>query len=199
MGPTFAWGWEHTGPVWAARAYPPGSGQDHLGLASVSSDHMLAALSPGINVLTIHPRYWSFYSFVLDEFWSRDLPRSKPAFRDFYRPREAIFSTACHVCDAPQHIGLTGNIVGSRTVSTLAGAEQFDPTFNYIKEPLGGYSLYYRSVMEAMGLLVAARPSNGVRLNALTPNGRALASACRDAISKTALWKDYLGRELERR
>jgi hypothetical protein len=198
MGTTFTWGRENTGPVWGARAYPPGSGQDHLGLGSVSSDHILASLSPGINVLTIHPRYWSFYSFVLDEFWARDLPRSRVAFRDFYRPREAVFSMACHVCDAKEHATLTSNIVGSRMVSALSGNEEFDPNFNYIKEPLGGYSLYYRSVMEAMGILVVARPSNGFLYDALTPSGRALASAYRDAISSTALWRDYLDGELAR-
>jgi hypothetical protein len=59
------WGRDETGPVWGARAFAPKSGQDHLGLGSVSSDRILSALSPGINVLTIHPRYWSFYSWCL--------------------------------------------------------------------------------------------------------------------------------------
>ena len=88
------WGWDETGPVWGTRAYPPKSGQDHLGLGSVSSDRLLPALSPGINVLTIHPRYWSFYAWVLDDFWAADLPRNRVSFRDFYRPREAMFSMA---------------------------------------------------------------------------------------------------------
>jgi len=57
----------------------------------VSSDRILPALSPGINVLTIHPRYWSFYSWVLDDFWSADLSRNRAAFVSFYRPREAVF------------------------------------------------------------------------------------------------------------
>lgn len=51
VGPV--WGVERTGPAWAARAYPPAAGQDHLGLGSVSSDRILPMLSPGINVLTI--------------------------------------------------------------------------------------------------------------------------------------------------
>lgn len=196
MGPTFAWGWEHTGPVWAARAYPPGSGQDHLGLGSVSSDRLLPALSPAVNVQTIHPRYWSFYSFVLDEFWNRELPRTKTAFRDFYRPREALFSMACHVCDAKEHATVGGSIVGSRAVSPLANGDQFDPAMNYIKEPLGGYALYYRSVMESMGILVASRPGNGILFDAPTHTGRAIAAAYRDAISSTSLWRNHLNGEL---
>jgi hypothetical protein len=60
--------------------YQPSTGMDHLGLASVSQDQILRALSPGINVLTIHPRYWSFYLWLLTEFWERDLPRTQIAW-----------------------------------------------------------------------------------------------------------------------
>jgi hypothetical protein len=166
-------------------------------LGSVSSDRILPALSPGINVLTIHPRYWSFYSFVLDEFWSRDLPRTRTAFRDFYRPREAVFAMACHVCDAKEHATVVGNIVGSRRVAPLSRDHDFDPGFDYIKQPLGGYGLYYRSVMEATGTLVIATPANGFLFDALTETGRGIAAAYRDAISSTVLWRDRLNGTLE--
>ena len=73
-------------PYWTERMFLPGGGQDHLGLGSVVTDRILPRLSPGINVLTIHPRYWSFYAFVLDEFWDRDLPRTRAALREWYRP-----------------------------------------------------------------------------------------------------------------
>ncbi|PXW30399.1 UNVERIFIED_CONTAM: hypothetical protein DES50_108209 [Williamsia faeni] len=194
--PGLVWGWEHTGPVWGAKAYPPMSGQDHLGLGSVSSDRILPTLSPGINVLTVHPRYWSFYSFVIDEFWARHLPRTRAAFRDFYRPREALFSMACHVCDTKEHATVGGNVIGSRRVSSLALGNSFDPAFDYIKEPLGGYSLY-RSAMEATGILVIATPANGFAFDALTPTGRALAAAYRDAISSTELWRNHLSGTLD--
>ena len=48
-------------PQWIAKMYEPKKGRDHLGLGSVSSDQILPRLSPGINVLTIYPRYHSFY------------------------------------------------------------------------------------------------------------------------------------------
>jgi hypothetical protein len=121
------WGWDETGPVWGARAYAPKSGQDHLGLGSVSSDQILPILSLGINVLTIHPRYWSFYSWVLDDFWTADLPRISSAFRDFYQPREALFAMGCHVCDASEHRTLIANVVGSRRVGPKAEDAEFDP------------------------------------------------------------------------
>lgn len=92
-------------PAWIARMYPGKVGRDHLGLGSVSSDQILPSLSPGINVLTIHPRYFSFYVFLLDEYWSRDLPRSTAGFSAFYRPRESIFSIGAHLCEQPEHDG----------------------------------------------------------------------------------------------
>lgn len=193
----YAWGWDNTGPAWGARVYPPTSGQDHLGLGSVSSDRILPALSPGINVLTVHPRYWSFYLFVLDEFWSRDLPRTRSAFRDFYRPREAVFAMACHVCDAPEHATLGGNINGSRRVSPLSQQSHFDPRFDYIKEQLGGYGLYYRSTMETTGTIVTATPASGFLFDAPTDTGRAIADAYRKAISPTVMWRDHLSMALD--
>lgn len=189
------WGWDQTGPVWGARAFAPKSGQDHLGLGSVSSDRILPTLSPGINVLTVHPRYWSFYAWVLDEFWARDLPRTSRAFIDFYRPREALFAMACHVCE--EHGTLMANVVGSRRIGPLADEATFDPTFDYIKEPLGGYGLYYRSAMEQTGTVVVARPSNGFPFDAPTPSGRALADAFRRAIAGTRLATTLSG-ELEK-
>ncbi|WP_211841729.1 hypothetical protein [Rudaeicoccus suwonensis] len=63
----------------------------------------------------------------------------------------------------------------------------FDPGFDYIKEPLGGYGLYYRSAMEQTGVVIVARPSNGFPFDAPTPTGRALADAFRRAIAGTRL------------
>lgn len=188
---TDVWGFERTGPAWGAHMYYPKSGQDHLGLGSISSDRILPMLSPAINVQTIHPRYWSFYLFVLDEFWSRDLPRSTVAYRGFYRPREALFSMACHVCEADEHATFAATIVGSRKTSSMSAQENFDPHTNYIKEGLGGYGLYYRSTMEAMGTLIVANPQNGFLFDAPTDVGRGIAQAYRDAISPTALWRNY--------
>ena len=73
-----------------------------------------------------------------------DLPRTRSAFRGFYRPREALFAMACHVCDAPEHSSLVANIVGSRRISAKADEADFDPRFDYIKESLGGS---YRPVL----------------------------------------------------
>ena len=112
-------------------------GRDHLGLGSVSSDQILPTLSPGVNVLTIHPRYHSFYTFLLDEFWQRDRPRSRDAWVRFYRPREIIFSVGAYLCDQPEH-GDLGTVVGGQKTKSLAAQQHdtYDTTFNYGSETL---------------------------------------------------------------
>jgi len=77
------------------------------------------------------------------------------------------------------------------------GLNQFDPGLDYIKQSLGGYGLYYRSVMEFMGTLVCATPTKGFSFDALTETGRAIAAAYRNAISSTVLWRDHLGGDLK--
>lgn len=66
-------------PVGQRSLFKPGGGQDHLGLGPAVKDRILPRVSPGINVLRVHPRYWSFYSFVLSEFWKRGLSSDDPA------------------------------------------------------------------------------------------------------------------------
>lgn len=54
---------------WILCQYAPKTGRDHLGLNEVNSGGILASLSPSVNVLTVHPRYHSFYCFVLKRCW----------------------------------------------------------------------------------------------------------------------------------
>ncbi len=185
---TSEWGWDKTGPVWGVRVYAPKGGQDHLGLGSVSSDRILPVLSPGINVLTIHPRYWSFYAWVLSSFWiHEELKRSRATFEAFYRPREALFAMACHICDAPEHATILGNVVGALRIRRLRDDQVFNPQYNYIEAPLGGYGLYYRSTMEAMGLLVIGGRGSGFPVDAPRSSGRALGVAYGSAVETTRL------------
>lgn len=180
---------------WTEKLYPPSRGQDHLGLGSVSSDQILPKLSPGIVVQTVHPRYWSFYVFLLDEFWRRDLPRTRRDFSRFYRPREGIFAVGAHLCDRPEHPrdGLMQAIVGTIRAGALARQDPpvYDAQFNYIKDALGGYGLYYSASIAAMGLTLTALPGAGLPFDTPTPEGRILASAFRDAIAVTTYYREY--------
>jgi hypothetical protein len=177
-------------PRWIAHMYAASSGEDHLGLASVSSDQILPMLSPTVNVLTIHPRYHSFYAFLLDEFWRRDLPRSPRAWVQFFRPRDFIYSIAMHLCDRDEH-DLTGGVTGSRKTGPIAAREPstFDTATDYIKERLGGYGLYYRSVLAGLGLVYPGGPRLPYPVDVPTEKGKELAAAFRRAIEHTAYYQ----------
>ncbi|MDP9312412.1 MAG: hypothetical protein M3R24_16270 [Chloroflexota bacterium] len=176
--------------------YPGKVGRDHLGLASVSQDQILPTLSPGINVLTIHPRYHGFYVFLLDEYWRRDRPRSRNAFSQFYRPREFIFSVGAHLCDEPEH-GSLGDIIGSQKTDGLARRRlpRYDTTADYIKSDLGGYGLYYRSVMAELGLIYPGGPGFPTPVDVPTEKGKELAAAFRQAVENTVYFREYFGHD----
>ena len=183
-------------PQWIAKMYPSKVGRDHLGLGSVSSDQILPSLSPAINVLNHHPRYYSFYVFLLDEFWKRDRPRSTNAWVDFYRPREFIFSLGgylpAHNADCPEH-GDMGKIVGGNITYGLALAEQptYDTQTYYIKSPLGGYGLYYRTVMAELGLIFPGGRGFPYPVDVPSEKGKEVADAFREAIKNSIYFRDY--------
>ena len=180
-------------PQWIERMFAAKVGRDHLGLGSVSSDQILPSLSPGINVLTIHPRYFSFYAFLLDEYWQRDLPRSDKAFSAFYRPHECIFSIGAHLCQQPEHERVV-TIVGSQKTSGLAlqALPTYDPMFHYIKSDLGGYGLYYRSVMAELGVIYPGGPKPlPYPVDVPSEQGKRLAAAYRRAVQHTQYYREY--------
>ena len=181
-------------PQWTAELRRPASGLDHLGLGSVSSAQILTRLVPGINVQSTHPRYHAFYAFLLDEFWRRDgLPRDRSAWREFFRPRAFAFSVASNLCDHPGFDGTFGGVVGSVRTGPLARRppeDGYDVQYDYIKEPLGGYGLYYRTLMATLGLIYPS-PESGYPIDVPTEQGQRVAAAFREAISGTTYWSEF--------
>ena len=167
-------------------------GRDHLGLGSVSSDQILPSLSPSINVLNFHPRYHSFYAFLLDEFWRRDLPRSQSAWIVFFRPREFIFSIGAHMCDQPEH-GQLGRIVGSQQAGPLAAQNltTYLSNTNYIVSELGGYGLYYRTVMAELGIIYPGGKGFPYPVDVPTEYGKEVADAFRQSVRSTQYFQHY--------
>ena len=183
-------------PYWTEKMYKPAGGQDHLGVGSVVTDRILPRLSPGINVLTIHPRYWSFYAFALSEYWKRDLPRTKAALRGWYRPLECIYSVACSLCENSDHFGTP---VGTRQIARIVRDEPdgFDPQFDYMKSAMGGYGLYYATVMQSVGLVALADRRLGLPVDAVTPEGQVVADAFRAVIADTEYYRNWIDRHDE--
>lgn len=180
-------------PQWIAKMYKGKPGLDHLGLGSVTSDQILPTLSPSINVLNFHPRYYSFYTFLVYEYWQTERLRSRQSWVDFYRPREFIFSVGANMCDQPEH-GEMGNIVGSQKTYSLArNDDDFDTTFHYIDTDLGGYGLYYRSVIAQMGLIFPGGRGFQYPVDSPTKLGEEIALAFREGVKDTEYYRDYFG------
>ena len=167
-------------------------GRDHLGLGSVSSDQILPSLSPSINVLTFHPRYHSFYAFLVDEFWQRDLPRTQEAWIEFFRPRDFIYSLGANLCNQPEH-GQMGNIVGGQKTAPLAAQKRefYDYDSEYIKNELGGYGLYYRSVMAEVGLIYPGGRGFLYPVDVPSEYGKEVAFSFRKVIQPTIYYQKY--------
>ena len=186
---------QHVRPMWTEKMYLTVGGQDHLGIGSVVTDKILPLLSPGINVLTPRPRYWSFYAFVIDEFWKRDLPRTGPSFRRFMRQKESIFSAAGHFCSNPEHGAMP---IGSRRVGPLVAENKksYSTNFDYMKSSGGGYGLYYATAMQATGVVRLADKELGLPVDAVTPVlGVEVAESFRNAISGTKYWQKYFDQD----
>lgn len=186
-------------PQWTAKMYPAKVGRDHLGLGSVSSDQILPALVPGINVLTFHPRYHSFYAFLLDEFWHQELPHNSAAWRAFFRPRDFIFCLGAYLCDRTEH-GEMRNIVGGQKTAAQAQSrlDSYPTTFPYIESDLGGYGLYYRSVMIELELIYPGGPGFPYPLDLPSEAGQRLAAAFRTAVQNTTYYLHYFAQDPDR-
>lgn len=182
-------------PQWTARAFRFIKGRDHLGLGAVSSGGILESLAHGINVLTIHPRYHSFYTFVLDEFWRRELPRSRREFVKFYRPCEYVFSLGVYFCDLEEH-GKLSNVVGWERVIPQGNLdlELYEQNFDYIKSELGGYGLYYRAVISNIGLIYQGGTGSPFPIDVPTERGKEVAGLFRKAIEETEYYREYFGK-----
>lgn len=182
----FAWG----APRWTAAMYPRKTGMDHLGLASVSQDRVLPQLSPGINVLTIHPRYWSVYAWLLTEFWERDLPRTGVAWGRFLKPRERIFVAAVLSC--PRHGTEIQEVAGKLRIRKEVddGVASFDPMAPYLKNSRGGYPIYAAAVAQ-LGFSALDRDLAQASCDAPSPMGRQTGFALREWIEPTTYYREY--------
>jgi hypothetical protein len=170
--------------------YQPSTGMDHLGLASVSQDRILPVLSPGVNVLTVHARYWSFYTWLLTEFWDRELPRTQASWGRFLKPRERIFVAAVLSC--PRHGADIPEVGGKRRISSEidAGSTEFDPNAPYLKNARGGYPIY-ASAISQLGLSVLERDLDQANCDAPTPTGRKVGLALREWVADTSYFVTY--------
>jgi hypothetical protein len=88
-------------------------------------------------------------------------------------------------------------IVGGQKTSPLAyrQLDVYDTTYDYIKSELGGYGLYYRSVIAELGLVYPGGPGFPYDVDVPTERGKEVAAAFRKAVHNTAYYHDYFGED----
>lgn len=86
-----------------------------------------------------------------------------------------------------------GSIVGGQKTGPLASQElsAYNTSTHYIESNLGGYGLYYRTVMAELGLIIPAVPGVDLPVDLPTEFGREIAQAYRTAIKETAYYEKY--------
>jgi hypothetical protein len=91
-----------------------------------------------------------------------------------------------------------GNIVGGQKTGPLASMKMdvydYDP--EYIKNDLGGYGLYYRTVMAEVGLIYPGGIGFPYLVDVPSEYGKEVASAFREAIQSTTYYQQYFDQAL---
>jgi len=147
-----------------------------------------------VNVLTVHPRYWSVYLWLLTEFWDRDLPRTNAAWGRFLKPRERIFVAAVLSC--PRH-GVEIPQVGGkdRVGKDLAeGAPRIASSAPYLKNSRGGYPIYASAIAQ-MGLSVLDAEQKQFSCDAPSEAGRQVGEAMREWVADTRYYTKYFSHD----
>src|SRR5262245_37648467 len=85
-------------PSWLEPAQTWTPGLDPLGLQSITIDRIMPRLVPGVLALSPRARYFSFYSFLLDEVFRTDRHASQDDLSRFVKTREYELALAVQLC-----------------------------------------------------------------------------------------------------
>jgi len=163
------------------------TGEDHLGVESAAQSYQ-QFLVPGIITTTDHARYYSFYSWVLYRFIND--PDSTRLLRDFRGPYFKRHEAALIAASYGNHPELGGypGLVGRDSADRIwSSGDPISLDAPYFKNELGGFGQYYRSAMQAMGLVADSEHPRWVYR--LTHRGEALAQAFEASIADTAYFQ----------
>jgi hypothetical protein len=180
-------------PQWTTRITDDEvGGEDHLGLEGAAQSYQ-QWLVPGIITTTDHARYYSFYSWILHRFIFD--PASSRRIADFrgpyFRRHEVAYILGCfsHHANGSFLRGLVGGGINSYKARQMW--QSSDPASldaNYFNNTLGGFGQYYRTAMQAMGLVTEPESSRWVYR--LTSRGQLLAQAYEASIAHTTYLKE---------
>lgn len=180
-------------PRWLAPSLRLNEGRDPLGLQTTTQDRLMPLLLPGLLELSRRARYFSFHSYLLDEYQRRRFPADARSLSDFIRRREWEYGLAVQRCPR----GCDSSPVGARKLGSLAQESGLLPRGESVDTSLGGYGLYYRSPLVDFGVVARSGTLLGdhpIPIDVLRDTHRAvdLAQAFRDAVQDTAYHQEWM-------
>jgi hypothetical protein len=155
---------------------------------------MIADLLPNLNVVAVHPRYYSLYMFILAEYWKKPESIANPrGYSRFYRPKEYAHSLACFLCEQPTHPKDMTSVNGARKARgrALRKLPTYATDVPYLQNPLGGYGAAYRTVAASLELIFPHGIDPGVSLDRPSVRGQQLADAFQSAVSGTEYYRAF--------
>jgi len=185
-------------PRWIAPSLIVKEGRDPLGFQTTTSDRLMPVLLPGILELSRRARYFSFHAFLLDEYRQKGMSPDGNSLSRFIKRREWDLGLAVLRC--PNKCG--SSPVGALRLRGLAGGAGPFPRGESVKSVYGGYGLYYRSPMAALGLVARTGTMLGdkpILIDVLYPSDRvkALVDGFRSAVEGTAYYRRWMWIEEE--
>jgi hypothetical protein len=177
-------------PQWTTGKFRSTSAENDLGLESVGA-FLLRRLLPGIVQTTEHAGYYAFYAFLLAKWEETSESVALADFIPFFRRHELAYAIACrlHQHRVPTLGGVQGSL-GARRAIRDSGSEidLAKRSKDYIDARLGGYSLFYSRMLEALRL---TKPGASRVADRVTARGRALAQAFGEAFESSRYYQDY--------
>jgi hypothetical protein len=138
---------------WLEPSLADTAGRDPLGLNTITLDRVLPDLIPAVLQISERARYFSIYPWMLWQFAERRLTATPAELDRFIRRREFELCLAmklCPHCEVASAIGSKG--AGPRVT---AGDDPFDRGVS-VQTAMGGFGLYYRSPLQALGAVAPA-------------------------------------------
>jgi hypothetical protein len=176
-------------PYWTEQIYKHETGEDFLGLRSVSAN-ITGFLIPGVITITPRARYYSFYAWCLTEY--RKNQSNNISFSRFIKRREQIFALANLVYEQQSGIDGTAGLIGKIRLSrhlneNREGGQIPLNADDYLQAPNGGFN-QYSGVFQNLGITTQSEDGDDDFL--ITNKCLLLSEKFSDSISNTKYYKE---------
>lgn len=171
-------------PLWTEQSGKQG-GRDHLGMQSVGQT-MLEDLTTGISNITRRIRYYSFYCWVIDSFFSSKLEKTKKNYRRYLNDMSLLFtlsSSSAHLNDSAT--GIDGIDFARRWLDKIISGEKTIDDTTYKNDGYRNNNWIYKAKLNNLILTTELEDTSGIP--SLYPWGKKLADAFGESIDDISL------------